>query len=565
MPAVHLPAPNPPPARESAPPDAPRSRSCPHPVRHAIRPLLALLGLAISLGLTACHPLPPADLTVINGAEPSSLDPMLVTGIEELRTVLPLFGGLTRVDASTGRALPGLAQRWEISPDGRSYTFHLRTNATWSTGEPITSADVIYSWRRVLEPTNACQYANLLFPVRGAEDYLLGRSTRFESVGLHAPNPHAVRVDLHAPCAFFLDLCAFQTLSVVPRWTIEEHGDRWILARPLPSSGPYELDFWRLNDRIRLRRNTRYWDTANTRSQVIDLLSVSAPGTAINLYLQGRADILWDKPLVPTELMEDLARTPDFHSFPILGTFFLRLNVTRKPFDDARVRRAFALATDKRRLTQRITASGEQPADHLVPTVTANYLRGPGQSHNPGEARRLLTEAGFPDGRGFPTVDLFIDSAAGGAARTFERTGVELKEMWERELGVRVEIRRMEKKTFLVAQRALEYSISRSSWIGDYNDPNTFLDLFMTSNGNNRTGWSNPTYDQLLRDAAAEPRLDKRAAILRDAETLLVRDEAPVIPLWFEVGFALYRPHRIHGAHPNPLDTHPFETIYRSP
>jgi oligopeptide transport system substrate-binding protein len=162
-------------------------------------------------------------------------------------------------------------------------------------------------------------------------------------------------------------------------------------------------------------------------------------------------------------------------------------------------------------------------------------------------------------------VDLLIDSAAGGAARTFERTGVELKEMWERELGVRVEIRRMEKKTFLVAQRALEYSISRSSWIGDYNDPNTFLDLFMTSNGNNRTGWSNPTYDQLLRDAAAEPRLDKRAAILRDAETLLVRDEAPVIPLWFEVGFALYRPHRIHGAHPNPLDTHPFETIYRSP
>ncbi len=518
---------------------------------------------AVMLSLTACHPLPPADLTVLNGAEPSSLDPIQVSGMEELRAVQPLFEGLTRPDPASSRPTPGLAERWDVSPDGRVYRFHLRTNATWSTGGKIASRDVLYSWRRVLEPTNACQYANLLFPVRGAEDFLMGRTRDFGTVGIRELSEHELEVELASPCAYFLDLCSLQTLSVVPRDAIERHGDRWAIEQPVPSSGPYQLDFWRLNDRVRLRRNPRYWDAANTRSEVIDLLSVTSANTALNLYLQHRADIIWDKPLVPSELMPALSRQPDFHTFPILGTFFLRINVTRKPLDDPRVRQALARATDKPRLTHRITASGEEPAFHMVPTVTAHYLRGEGQTHDPESARRLLAEAGFPAGRGFPTVDLLIDSSAGSAGRTYERTAVELKEMWERELGIRVEIRRMEKKTFLVAQRGLDYMVSRSSWIGDYNDPSTFLDLFMASNGNNRTGWSNTRYDQLLRAAAAESDIHRRSSLLRDAETLLVRDEAPVIPLWFEVGFGLYRPSEITGAYANPIDVHPLDAIFR--
>ena len=518
---------------------------------------------AVALGLSACRPPPPADLTILNGPEPSSLDPHLVTGVEELRAVLPLFEGLTRPDPETSLATPGLAERWELSDDGRVYTFHLRTNAMWSTGEPIRAADLVYSWRRVLEPTNACQYANLLFPVRGAEDFHRSRLSDFTRVGIAGPAPFVVRVELANPCAYFLDLCAFQTLSVVPRHAIERYGDRWSLSAPVPCSGPYQLDYWRLNDRVRLRRNDRYWDAAHTRSKVVDLLSVTTPSTVLNLYLAGQADIIWDKPMVPTELVPELRRRPDYHTFPVLGTFFLRCNVTRKPYDDPRVRRALALATDKQRLTARITASGEEPADHMVPTVTAHYLRGPGQHHDPEAARQLLAEAGYPGGRGFPPIDLLIDSAAGGPARTNERTGVELKEMWERELGIRVELRRMEKKAYLVAQRSLEYGVSRSSWIGDYNDPNTFLDLFMSGNGNNRTGWSHPHYDELLQAAASEPDLDRRARLLGEAETLLVRDEAPVIPLWFEVGFSLFRPDTIHGVHANPLDTHPINAIER--
>ncbi|MCC7376364.1 MAG: peptide ABC transporter substrate-binding protein [Verrucomicrobiales bacterium] len=525
--------------------------------------LLWKLALCLLLGGTGCRPPPPADLTILNGAEPSSLDPILVTGIEELRVVLPLFEGLTRPDPRTGEASPGLAERWEVSPDGRAYTFHLRTNATWSTGGGIDASDVEYSWRRVLEPTNACQYANLLFPVRGAEAFHLGRTRDFEAVGIRTEGPYLLRVELESPCAYFLDLCAFQTLSVVPRLAIDRFGDRWVIQDGVPSSGPYQLDFWRLNDRVRLRRNSRYWDAANTKSEVVDLLSLTAPNTVLNLYLSGSADVIWDKPMVPTELMPELKKRPDYHTYPVLGTYFLRINTTRAPYTDSRVRRALALATDKRRLTQRITASGEEPADHMVPTVTARYRRGEGQRYDVAAARGLLREAGFPEGKGFPVMDLLIDSAAGGPARITERTGVELKAMWEEALGIRVELRRMEKKVFLVAQRNLEYAVSRSSWIGDYNDPNTFLDLFMSGSGNNRTGWSNARYDELLRASMAEPDVERRARLLGEAETLLVRDEAPVIPLWFEVGFSLFREDHIRGIHANPMDTHPIGAIER--
>jgi len=527
------------------------------------KPLTLAVTLVLASLLPACRPLPRADLTVLNGPEPSSLDPILVTGIEELRAVLPLFEGLTRPAPQDARPIPGLASHWLTSADGLTYTFHLRSNAAWSTGHPIHAQDVAYSWRRVLEPTNACQYAGLLFPVKGTEDFHLGRNRDPASLGFRALDDFRFQVELHSPCAYFLELCAFQTLAVVPREAIERQGDRWILAHPVPVSGPYQLESWRLNDRIRLRRNPRYWDAAHTALEVVDLLSVTSPNTVFSLYQRGDADIVWDKPLVPTELIPSLRGRPDYHSFPILGTFFLRINVTRQPFNDPRVRRALALALDRERLTQRVTASGEEPAYHLVPTVTANYRRGPGQRFDPDLARQLLAEAGFEGGRGFPPVDLLIDSAGGGASQVNERAGVELKAMWERELGVRINLRRMEKKAYFVAQRGLDYDLSRSSWIGDYNDPNTFLDLFMSGNGNNRTGWANAEYDRLLRDAAREPDLDRRANLLMQAETLLVRDEAPVIPLWFEVGFGLHRPDRLQGIHPNPVDVHPLNAIRR--
>ncbi len=518
------------------------------------------------LGLLGCAPREPAaDLVIINGNEPESLDPGIVTGQPEMRIVQALFEGLTRVDPKTGGAIPGLAERWEISPDGTVYTFHLRTNLLWSTSEPLTADDVVYSWRRAMDPLTASDYAGEFYYVKNGEAFNTGKLKDAAQVGVHALDPLTVCVELIQPTAFFLDLCAMPVMSVVPRQCIEKYGDAWIKASPMPVSGPYALSYWRLNDKVRLRKNPRYWDAANTQVETIDLLPVGSPNVALNLYSRGQADIVWDKELVPTELMDVLLKRPDFHTFDFLATYFFRFNVTRKPFDDPRVRRALALAVDKNRIVSRITRSGEKPATSLVPPGTANYPPLREQlSFNPAEARKLLAEAGYPGGKGFPHFQYTFDAAAGGAAKLHAKVAVELQQMWHDELGIEMELRQLEWKVYLNAQSQLDYDLSRSSWIGDYNDANTFLDMFMSDNGNNRTGWKSPRYDALLREAGRQTDVAARAKLLQQAEALLVGETVAIVPLFYYVGVSYYDPNRIQGIYPNMLDQHPLQFIRRS-
>src|SRR5439155_22105094 len=336
----------------------------------------------------------------------------------------------------------------------------------------------------------------------------------------------------------------------VPRQATVRYGDRWLVTRPVPCSGAYELVAWRVNDRIRLRKNRRYWDAAHTRSEIVDLLPGTSASTALNLYLAGAADVVWDKNLVPVELLDLLLKRPDFHTFPYLATYFIRFNVTRKPFDDPRVRKAFALAIDKKRIVEKITKGGEQPASSQTPPGIPGYDPPKGLGHEPETARRLLADAGFPDGRGFPSFQYLCDTTS----HLHEQIAVELQDMWQRELGVHVEIRKMEWKTYLRAQGELDYDLCRSSWIGDYIDANTFLDMFMSNNGNNRTGWKNPRYDELIRGANAQLDRKKREKILQQAETVLVREESPIVPLYYYTGLEYHDQNKIKGIFPNLLD-----------
>jgi oligopeptide transport system substrate-binding protein len=518
--------------------------------------------LACCLATGCARSEPKADLVIINGPDPETLDPALVTSIEGLRVVASLFEGLTRNDPVTARPIPGLADSWEISPDRCVYTFHLRDNLMWSPGEPITADDVVFSWLRVLDPLTASEYAGQLFYIKNGEASVNGKIKDPSLIGVHALDSRTVRVELNHPTPFFLDLCAFQTLAVVPRKVIEKYGADWMRVRPLPDSGPYLLDQWRLNDRIRLVKNPYYWDAANTRSAVVDLLPISAPSTALNLYQSGEADIIWDRDNIPYELTDVLSKRPDFHTFKYLATYFIRCNTTRRPFNDPRVRKALALAIDKRRLVERFLPGGESPANHLVPDGTANYDPAPGLDYDPQEARRLLAEAGFPGGKGFPAFSYLFDSASGGG-RIHLKLGIEMQQMWEEQLGVRVELKEMEKGVYLNAQNHLDYDLTRSSWVGDYDDPNTFLDLFRGDNGNNRTGWKNARYDALMDQADREIDVSQRATLLQQAETILVRDEAPIIPIYFYVGFNYYNPAKIKGTHPNILDDHPLNDIWK--
>lgn len=499
---------------------------------------------------------------MVNGPDPETLDPALATGIEDLRVVSGLFEGLCRNDPVTGAAIPGLAERWEISPDGRIYMFHLRDKLFWEASRPITAADVVYSWRRVLDPHTAAEYAGQLFYVKNGEDFNSGKIKGPDLVGVHALDDRTVRVELNQPTAFFLDLCTFQTLCVVPRYFIEQHGDDWMRAPAMPTSGPYLLEYWRLNDRIRARKNPFYWDAVNTKANTLDFLAVSAPSTALNLYETGQADIIWDRDFLPNELLEALSQRPDFHSFRALGSFFIRCNVTKAPFNDPRVRKALALTIDKQRLVDKILCGGEPVADHLVPDGTAHYLPVRGLGYDPAAARRLLAEAGFPGGKGFPAFSYLYDAASGGGMVN-QKIAVELQQMWQAQLGLHVELRQMEKRVYLAAQDHLDYDLSRSTWIGDYNDPNTFLDLFRSDNGNNRTGWKNERYDALMRAAGTDPDLARRAVTLQQAETILVHDELPIIPLYFYVGLTYFNGERIKGVYTNILDIHPLNDIYR--
>ena len=528
-----------------------------------ILPALRWVVLLLLAGPGCLRPEPRADLVIINNVEPGSLDPATAVGLEELRVVMSLFEGLTRPDPSTARPIPGLAERWETSADQLTYTFHLRTNALWSTGEALTSEDVLYSWFRILDPATASDYAAQLFYVKNGEAWYTRQLTDRGQVGIRAPDSRTVQVELARPTAFFLDLCAMQTLSVVPRSAIEQHGDRWLRARPLPVSGAYQLEDWRVNQRVRLRRNPRYWDAANTQLELVDLLPISNPTAALNLYQRGAVDVIWDKEAVPAELLGELRKRRDSHTFQYLGLYFFRFNVTRKPFDDPQVRHALAMAIDKQRLVTNLRKSGEIPATHLVPPGTANSLPAEGLPYDPARARALLAQAGYPGGRGFPSFEYFFDGSGGGPSIIHGQIGVEMQQMWEKELGIKAVLRQMEKKAFLDAQRLLQYEVSRSSWIGDYNDPTTFLDLFLSNNGNNRTGWKSGRFDALMQEAGGQTDPARRAGLLREAETLLVRDEAPIAPLFFYNGFTYFNPDRIQGIHPNILDVHPINAIRR--
>jgi oligopeptide transport system substrate-binding protein len=498
-----------------------------------------------------------ADLVFINGAEPESLDPAIITGQPEGRIVNALFEGLCAYDEH-GNAIPGVAEHWEISADGLTYTFHLRNNAKWSDGSPLTATDFVESWRRTLTPATGSQYNYQLHPVKNARAFSEGKTTDGSEVGVRAADEKTLIVDLEHPTPYFIQLCAFPTLHPVPVRLIEKLGDDWIKPGNLVGNGAYTLERWGINDRIRLRKNLHYWDHDRVPLETIDILPISEANVAFNFYASGLADLLMDKGLAPPALLDDLKKRPDFHAAPFLGTYFLRFNCEKGPFTDERVRKAFSLAVDKSRIVEKITRAGESAAQGFVPPGIPRYTGTDGLPYDPATAARLLAEAGYPNGEGFPTATYLYSKS-----ELNEAIAVELQSMWRDTLGVTVNLLRQEWKVYLNSLSLLDYDIARSSWVGDYPDPNTFLDMFLTGGGNNRTGWSSKAYDDLIAKAATELDPSRRFEILREAEDLLVQESVPVCPIYYYVGIQLYDSEALGGIHANVLDEHPLRRIYK--
>jgi oligopeptide transport system substrate-binding protein len=581
--------------------------------------------------------LPPADFTFFNESEIKSVDPAAITGHPEGRISWAIYEGLMRPRAEDNTVEPGVAERFDVSDGGRVYTFHLRKEAQWSNGDPVTAQDFHYSWRRLLDPLTAAEYAYQawyivnakrytyglkgiapgdrveveLNPLRGSvntvrgellfgrlvwvEDndisdsspaqkvfvvaidgrerrfQMAGTDTRlpagvercrqvlldFREVGVRVIDEHTLEVQLENPTPYFLELVAFYALSPVHRASIERFGKpNWKRPEHLVTNGPFYITERRIRDRIRLVRNQLYWDRENVRLEVVDALSIEDRATGLNLFLTDQCD--WTTQPPAAAVRELLLRDPprnDLNPFPQLTTYFYLLNTTRPPLDDRRVRQALSLALDREEITRFATAAGEEPAFGLVPPHMPNYTRQACPPRNPEEARRLLAEAGYPDGLGFPRLEIHYNTD-----QAHQAIAELARKQWQRELGINVTLRNEEWASAQETQRQMNFMVSRRSWIGDYLDPNTFLDMYVTDGDNNNTGFSNRQYDELIAGAAREPDQAKRRQMLERAERILM-DEMPIIPIYYYVSRNMVKPH-VRGWHNNLQDSHPLRAIW---
>lgn len=506
-----------------------------------------------------CSRLPQrAELVFINGAEPEVLDPALISAQPTSRIANAIFEGLT-IFSETATILPGVAERWDISADGKIYTFHLRNNATWTNGDPVTSEDFRYAWTRALRPETGCEYASQLYPIQNAKPFNEGKINDASTLGISTPNPLTLQVTLENPTPYFLDLCAFSTYLPVHRPTVESHPDWATQTAHFVGNGPFLFKEWRLFDRVRLEKNPRYWNAQSIPLQSIDVLPASRPTTAFNLYATGQVDLMMDKGLAPTALIDELRKRPDFHSGPFLGNYFIRFNITRPHLANPKVRQALALAFDKERITTKITRAGETPAHSFVPPNTGRSYQPPtAPKRDLDKARELLAEAGYPNGKGLPVLTYLFR----GESDIDRDIAVEIQRTLEEQLGIKLLLRGLEWTVYLSNLSNLDYDLCRSSWVADYNDPNTFLNMFVTGDGNNRTGWSRKDYDQLIDQAAAEADPEKRFSLFHQAERILVDTDPPICPLFYWVGIQFYDATRLAGITPNLLDEHPLRFIH---
>jgi oligopeptide transport system substrate-binding protein len=488
-----------------------------------------------------------------NESEPETLDLHAMTGSPELRLALALFEGLTTLDPRTLEPRPGLAEAWTMDSSGRRFTFTLRPNLRWSDGRPLTADDFVASWRRALTPATGCSYAGLFFVIDGAEAWHRAPGADFASVGVRAPDARTLEVTLRAPCAYFLELTAFATFSPVRADLIAAHGEAWTRAGRLVGSGPFVLAEWDPRRQIRMTPNTNYWDAAFVKLTSVTALPLDDQNTAYQMFLKG--GIHW-LPGIPQARAEEIRRHPDYYVAPFFGTYFYRFNTTREPFNDARVRRAFSLATDRREITDHILKSGQLPVASFCPPV-GGYEPVDGLPYDRDAARDLLAQAGYgPGGRPFPPVEVLYNTSEG-----HKLTAEAVSQQWRRNLGIAATARNVEWKVFLTDMRDLDYQLCRASWIGDYGDPSTFFDIFRGDDGNNRTGWKNAVYDRLSREAAEQSEPGRRWALYQRMEQILTVEECPILPLYRYVNQGLLSP-MVCGWYANIRDVHNYKYMW---
>jgi oligopeptide transport system substrate-binding protein len=489
-----------------------------------------------------------------NSSEPQGLDPHVVTGVPENHIVRALFEGLAVKNPYTLEPEPGVAQSWEISEDGRVITFHINPRAKWSNGEPITAHDYVWSWRRALNPAMGNANAYMLFPVANAEAYATGKISDPSQVGVKALDDRTLQVTLNERTPYFIQLMDHYSTFAVHRRTLEKFGKatdrftRWTRVENIVGNGAFRLKEWKLNRRIAVEKSDTYWDRDNVKLNGVVFYPTENIVSEERMFRAGQLHYTGSLPLDKIPAYRTMTDSPYVRA-PYLGTYYYLLNTTRPPLDDVRVRQALSMAVNRERLNATVLQNANLPAYSITPPGTLGYQPPKLFNHDVNKARQLLAEAGYPNGEGWPGLELIFNTS-----ESHRKIAVALQQMWKDALNIEITLSNQEWKVYLDSTRRLDFDIARRSWIGDYVDPNNFLDLFLSGGGNNRTGFADARYDNLiLQQAPQAPTPEERFAIFYQAESLLM-EQMPIIPIYTYTSQHLIHP-SVHGMPPNLMDS----------
>jgi len=464
-------------------------------------------------------------------AEPESLDPAKVTGIPEATAIYQLFEGLT---CMTEEGLkPAVAESWDVSPDRLTYTFHLRDGVKWNNGDPVTAYDFEYAWKRALNPETECEYAYQLYYVKNGQAYNEGKITNPEQVGVKALDEKTLEVTLEAPAPYFLNLTSFYTLFPVHKETVEFNPDWASSPETYISNGPFKLTNWEHHSKLEMVKSDTYWDAENVKLDKLVLTMIEEESTYLTMWENGEIDTIEEPPLAD---MDRLRAEGKLKIKPYLGVYYYIFNTKKEPFDDPKVRRALALAIDRKQLVEKVTKAGEIPAYALVPPGILDADPDSDFREKGGDlfkedvetVRRLLAEAGYPDGKGLPEITILYNTR--GNHRVIAEA---IQEMWKNNLGIEnVKLTNQEWQVYLDSRDKGNFHMARAGWIGDYADPMTFIDLFVTGGSQNDGMWSSARYDELVETAKNTGDQKVRMEAMHEAEKTLI-DEMAIMPIYF--------------------------------
>jgi len=465
--------------------------------------------------------------------DPTNLDPAKSTSIEEFRVEYACFEGL----ATFGEGdvpQPGVAEKWQVSPDGKTYTFFLRKNAKWSNGDAVTAHDFEYAWKRLLNPNTASPNASTLFYLKNAEDYNNGKIKDADQVGVKAKDDYTLIVTLNAPCSYFLGLTINPALYPVHRKTVEASPEKWTgNPETYIGNGPFKMTNWTHHEKLEFAPNLYYWNKNRVKLQKLVFYTIEEQSTALTMFDTGQIDLSDE---LPRPEIPRLSAAGMVKYSATIGTYYYMLNTKKPPLNDPRVRKALSLAINRGQIVKYITKAGELPALGFVPygIPDANpkaVFRKVGGScfidNGVNQAKKLLAEAGYSDIKKFPTIEILYNTN-----ETHKQIAEVIQQMWHDKLGINATLVNQESKVFLQSRSEGNFQIARSSWIGDYVDPMTFLDIWAAGNGNNFTNWTNAQYDKLIDTAKTTLNAKVRYQAMHDAEKILM-DQMPIIPIYF--------------------------------